>query len=69
MLRSKCNLDLFPHAGGEGAGGRVWGHVGRGGGCFTMDFCRFPIDLGGFLARGFAFISLLSTKYFQNISS
>ena len=26
------------------------GHVGRGGGCFTMDFYRLPLDLGGFLA-------------------
>ena len=27
-----------------------------------LDFQRFPMDLGGFLARGFALISLLSTK-------
>ena len=54
MLRSKCNLDLFPHAEG--------GLVGRGGGCFTLKFFRFPMDLGGFLAHGFALISLLSTR-------
>ena len=66
MLRSTCCvrnviLDLFPHAGGKGGSG--WGgrgHVGRGCGCFTMDLNRFPMDLGGFLARGFALISLLS---------
>ena len=42
-------LEIFknPQSGGEG-------HVGRGGGCLTMDFCRFPMDLGGCLARGFA---------------
>ena len=60
MLRSKCNLDLFPHAGGEGRVGGG-GHAGRGGGCFTMDFCRFPMDLGGFLARGFALFFQLCT--------
>ena len=38
------------------------------GGCFTVDFFRFPMDLGGFLAHGFALISLLSTKHFQNPS-
>ena len=34
--------------------GKVWGegHVGRGGGCFTMDFCRFPVDLDGSLDFG-----------------
>ena len=54
MLRSKCcvrnvMLDLFPHAGGWGRG-----HAGRGGGCCTFDFCRFTMDLDGFLARAFA---------------
>ena len=34
----------------------VWGHVGRGGVCFTLDFCRFLVDLGGFLSSGFAFL-------------
>ena len=51
--------------GGAGVGG---GHVGRGGGCFTLDFCRFPLDLGGFLARGFTCIFLLSTRHFQKTS-
>ena len=26
------------------------------GGCFTMDFYRFPMDFGGFVARGFALV-------------
>ena len=45
-------LDLFPHAEG---GGRVGGggHVRRGGVCFTMDFCRLPLDFCGFIACGF----------------
>ena len=42
--------------------------MGRGGGCFIMDFCRFPMDLGGCLARGFAFISLLSTRHFHPLA-
>ena len=29
-------------------------------GCFTVDFCGFPLDWGGFLASGFAFMSSLS---------
>ena len=33
--------------------------------CFTFELCRFDLDLGGFLARGFALISLLSTKHLQ----
>ena len=40
-------------------------HVGRGGGCFNMDCCRFPMDLREFLACGFALKPLLSTKKFQ----
>ena len=42
-----------------------WG--GRGG--WGMDFYRFPVDLGGFLACGFAFISLLSTKHYRTCGS
>ena len=42
--------------------------MGRHGGCFTLDFCRFRIDVAGFLACGFAFISLLSTRHFQKTS-
>ena len=34
----------------------VGGHVGRGGACFTMDFCKIPMDLGGCLACGFDFL-------------
>ena len=44
--------------GGAMVGG---GHVGRGGVCFTMDFCRFPMDLGGFLACGFALFEKFCT--------
>ena len=43
-------------------------HVWRGGGCFTLDFWRFPVDLDGFLACGFAVISLLSTRHIQKTS-
>ena len=46
------NHTTFPQRGG-GAGG---GHVGRGGGCFTMDFYRFPMDFGGSVARRFALV-------------
>ena len=33
-----------------------------------MDFYRFPMDLGGFLARGFALISLLFTRHFHPLA-
>ena len=55
-------LDLFPHPWGEA------GHVERGGGCFTIDFCRFPMNFAGSLAREFALISSLSTRHFQKTS-
>ena len=46
----------FSHMLGRG------GHGGRGGRGFTTDLFRFPVDFSGYLARGFALISLLSTK-------
>ena len=39
------------------------------GGCFTVDFYAFAMDLGGFLARGFAHISSLSTKRLQKTNT
>ena len=33
--------------------------MGRGGGCITKDFFRFPMDLGGSLARGFILIFII----------
>ena len=44
-------------------------HVGIGGGGFTTDFCRLPMDLGGFLAWGVACISLLVTRHVQKTST
>ena len=49
---------LFPHT------ERPPRHVGRGGGCFTMDFWRFSKDSGGFLARGLCFLSKFA--YFRS---
>ena len=31
--------------------------MGRGGGCFSIDFCRCPMALGGFFACGFVLFS------------
>ena len=36
-----------------GAAAGAVGHVGRGGGCFTMDFFGFPMNFVGFLTHGF----------------
>ena len=38
------------------------GHVGRGGGCSTLDFCRVPMDLGGFLHVDLYFLSQCKNK-------
>ena len=56
MRCSKCcvrnvMLDLFPHAGEGGAGGCR----GARGKKWWVLHCGFPVDLGGFLAGGFAF--------------
>ena len=66
MLRSKCNLDLFPHAGrGSGWCGGVCGERWW---VLHMDICGFPMNFVGYLAHGFALFVKFCRCGVQNLT-